>query len=34
MGKGKKKQQKGSDSEQIDDVMAWGNKKQNYYRDD
>lgn len=33
MGKGKKKQQE-SDSEEIEDVMAWGKSKNNYYRDE
>lgn len=33
MGKGKKKQKQDSD-EEVDDVMAWGKSKQNYYREE
>lgn len=33
MAKGKKRQQE-SESEEIEDVMAWGRSKNNYYRED
>lgn len=33
MAKGKKKQND-SDNEEIEDVMAWGKSKNNYYREE